>query len=83
MIFGSFFTWNTLKAPSQLEVELVDELVKTMCLAWASSKFDHPNHAQNSYAKHVTGVVAQGYEELDVIKQWVQYVESASTRAIS
>ncbi|MBW4675946.1 MAG: hypothetical protein KME52_18565 [Desmonostoc geniculatum HA4340-LM1] len=62
-------------APSQLDVTKVDELVKTMCLAWASGKFDHPKHAENSYNKHVTSVVAQGHEELEAIKQWMQHVE--------
>ncbi|MEH2029785.1 MAG: ERF family protein [Nostoc sp.] len=76
--------FQNAERPSQLEVSLVDELIKTMCLAWAADKIDHPNHAQNSYLKHVTGVVAQGYQELEAIKQWMQHVQQthpASVRA--
>ncbi|MDZ8240572.1 MAG: hypothetical protein RMZ69_26050 [Nostoc sp. ChiQUE01a] len=61
-------------APSQLEVGLVDGLVKNMCLAWASGKFDQPNNAANSYQKHVIAVVAQGHDELEAIRQWIQHV---------
>ncbi|MFN6540703.1 MAG: hypothetical protein RM021_030785 [Nostoc sp. EkiNYC01] len=69
-------------APSQLEVGLIDELVKNMCLAWASNKFDHPNHAINSYQKHVIAVVAQGDDELEAIKQWIQHVEQTKLSTV-
>ncbi|MEH1779726.1 MAG: hypothetical protein V7L26_11535 [Nostoc sp.] len=70
------------KAPSQLEVSKVDELIKVMCLAWASNKIDHPAHAQNSYLKHVTGMVAQGHEELEAIKKWMQHIQSPSPASV-
>ena len=70
--------FQNVERPSQLEQSMVDELIKTMCLAWASDKIDHPNHAQNSYLKHVTGMVAQGYQELEAIKQWMQHIQSAT-----
>ncbi|MEH1780867.1 MAG: hypothetical protein V7L26_17490 [Nostoc sp.] len=69
--------FQNAERPSQLEQSLIDELIKTMCLAWASDKIDHPAHAQNSYVKHVTGVVAQGYQELEAIKKWMQHIQSA------
>jgi hypothetical protein len=69
--------FQNVERPSQLEQSMVDELIKTMCLAWASDKIDHPAHAQNSYLKHVTGMVAQGYQELEAIKQWMQHIQSA------
>ncbi|MEH2070049.1 MAG: hypothetical protein V7K47_18120 [Nostoc sp.] len=70
--------FQDVERPSQLEQKLVDELVKNMCLAWASNKFDHSNHATNSYQKHVVNVVAQGHDELEAIKQWMQYVQQPS-----
>ncbi|MEH1808490.1 hypothetical protein [Nostoc sp.] len=66
--------FQDVKTPSQLEVSQVDELIKTMCLAWAADKTDHPLHAENSYKKHVTSVVGPEFEELEAIKQWMQHV---------
>ncbi|HYX17484.1 MAG TPA: ERF family protein [Nostoc sp.] len=68
--------FQNVERPSQLEVSLVDELIKTMCLAWASDKIDHPNHAQNSYLKHVAAVVAKGADEVQVIQNWMQHIQS-------
>ncbi|MCC5618418.1 ATP-binding protein [Nostoc sp. CHAB 5836] len=68
--------FQDVKTPSQLEVTKVDELVKVMCLAWASDKIDHPNHAQNSYAKHVVDAVVKGGEEVVTIQNWMQHIQS-------
>ncbi|HYX15684.1 MAG TPA: hypothetical protein VE944_15210 [Nostoc sp.] len=70
------------KTPSQLGQSLVDELVKTMCLAWAADKIDHPLHAENSYKKHVTGVLSPEFEELEAIRQWMQHVQQTSPAQI-
>ncbi|MEH1777097.1 hypothetical protein [Nostoc sp.] len=67
---------QNVERPSQLEVNKVDELIKIMCLAWASNKIDHPNHAQNSYLKHVVDAVAKDADEVLVIQNWMQYVQS-------
>ncbi|MEH2467832.1 hypothetical protein [Nostoc sp.] len=72
-----WLSFQDVERPSQLEASIVDELIKDMCLAWAADKIDHPAHAQNSYAKHVTSVIAQGHEELEAIKQWIQQVQPA------
>ncbi|MEH1780248.1 MAG: ERF family protein [Nostoc sp.] len=72
--------FQNAERPSQLEVSLVDELIKTMCLAWASNKIDHPSHAENSYKKHVIGV--EGYEELEAIKQWMQHVQQTHPASV-
>ncbi|WP_375491125.1 hypothetical protein [uncultured Nostoc sp.] len=68
--------FQDVERPSQLDTSKVDELVKTMCLAWASNKFDHPNHAQNSYLKHVVDAVAKDASEVQVIQNWMQHVQS-------
>lgn len=68
--------FQNVERPSQLDQSLVDELIKTMCLAWAANKTDHPLHAQNSYAKHVVDAVAKGEEEVQVIQNWMQHVQS-------
>jgi hypothetical protein len=73
-----WLSFQDVERPSQLEVNKVDELIKVMCLAWAADKIDHPNHAQNSYSKHVIGVIGQGYQELEAIKQWMQHIQSAT-----
>ncbi len=36
---------RNVTSPSELDSLQIDELVKTMCLAWAGNKFGHPNHA--------------------------------------
>ncbi len=67
--------FQDVSSPSQLHHSKVDELVKTMCIAWASDKFDHPNHAANSYQKYVVNAVADGVDELQAIKGWMQQVQ--------
>ena len=62
------------QAPSQLPQAKVDELVKTMCLAWADDKVEHPNHAVSSYQQQVLGAIASGTDEVTAIKAWMNYV---------
>ncbi|MFK0731525.1 MAG: ERF family protein [Gloeotrichia echinulata HAB0833] len=58
-------------SPSELDSRKIDELVKTMCLAWAENKFRHPNHAANSYQKYVVDTVASGVDETTAISTWI------------
>jgi hypothetical protein len=67
--------FQDVSSPSELHHSKVDELVKTMCIAWASDKFDHPNHAANSYQKYVVNPVVDGVDELQAIKGWMQQVQ--------
>jgi hypothetical protein len=67
--------FQDVSSPSELHHSQVDELVKTMCIAWASNKFDHPNHAANSYQKYVVNAVADGVDEVQAIKTWMQQVQ--------
>ncbi|MCC5633381.1 hypothetical protein LC613_38585 [Nostoc sphaeroides CHAB 2801] len=68
--------------PSQLDISKIDSLVKTMCLAWASDKCDHPNHAESSYQKEVIDAVASGADELAAISAWMQELQTAKTGAV-
>ncbi len=63
---------RNVTSPSELDFLQVDELVKTMCLAWAGNKFGHPNHAVNSYQKHVVDTVARGVDETTAISAWME-----------
>jgi hypothetical protein len=68
-------------SPSQLHVSKVDELVKTMCLAWATDKCEHPNHAESSYQKQVVDAVAQGADELTAISAWMEQIQGTKSEA--
>ncbi|BDI20642.1 hypothetical protein ANSO36C_64440 (plasmid) [Nostoc cf. commune SO-36] len=59
-------------SPSELDSVQIDELVKTMCLAWAGNKFGNPNHAVNSYQKHVIDAVLRGVSEMEAIQVWME-----------
>ncbi|QFS51294.1 ERF family protein [Nostoc sphaeroides] len=59
-------------SPSELDSQDIDELVKTMCLAWGGNKFGHPNHAVNSYEKHVVDAVLRGVSEMEAIQAWME-----------
>ena len=63
---------QSVKVPSQLEKSKVDELVKTMCMAWAADKIEHPNHAASSYQQQVVNAV--GMDEIAAIQGWMNYV---------
>ncbi|AUB44750.1 Essential recombination function protein (plasmid) [Nostoc flagelliforme CCNUN1] len=63
---------RNVTSPSELDSVQIDELVKTMCLAWAGNKFGHPNHAANSYQKHVVDAVARGVDETTAISDWME-----------
>ncbi|AUB43638.1 hypothetical protein COO91_09819 (plasmid) [Nostoc flagelliforme CCNUN1] len=69
-------------SPSQLHISKIDELVKTMCLAWAADKCDHPNHAESSYQNLVVDAVVNGADELTAISTWMQQVQAAKTGAV-
>jgi hypothetical protein len=64
--------FQSVKVPSQLEKSKVDELVKTMCMAWAADKVEHPNHAASSYQQQVVNAV--GMDEIAAIQGWINYV---------
>lgn len=63
--------FQEVERPNQLQPNQVDELVKTMCLSWAQDKFEHPNHAADSYHQNVVNAVANRIAEIDAIKAWM------------
>ncbi|MCC5612100.1 ERF family protein [Nostoc sp. CHAB 5834] len=63
---------RNVTSPSELDSLQIDELVKTMCLAWAGNKFGHLNHAVNSYQKHVVDAVARDVSEMEAIQAWME-----------
>jgi len=68
--------------PSLLHITKINELVKTMCLAWAADKCDHPNHAESSYQKLVVDAVASSADELAAINVWMQQLQTAKAGAV-
>ncbi|MCC5621458.1 ERF family protein [Nostoc sp. CHAB 5715] len=63
---------RNVTSPGELDSLQIDELVKTMCLAWAGNKFGHPNHAANSYQKHIVDGVGRGVDETTAISDWME-----------
>jgi hypothetical protein len=68
--------------PSLLDISQINELIKTMCLAWASNKCEYPNHAESSYQNLVVDAVASGADELTAINGWMQQLQSAKAGAV-
>ncbi|MBN3874926.1 hypothetical protein [Nostoc sp. JL23] len=68
--------------PSLLDITKINELIKTMCLAWAADKCEYPNEAESSYQKLVVDVVASGADELTAIKGWMQQLQATKTGAM-
>ena len=68
--------------PSLLDISQINELVKTMCLAWAADKCEYPNHAESFYQKLVVDPVASGTDELTAISAWMQQLQAAKAGAV-
>nr|ADO19287.1 hypothetical protein Nfla_8902 [Nostoc flagelliforme str. Sunitezuoqi] len=69
-------------SPSQLHISKIDELVKTMCLAWAADKCEYPNQAESLYQKLVVDAVVSGADELTAISAWMQQVQTTKAGAV-
>jgi hypothetical protein len=68
--------------PSLLDISQINELVKTMCLAWAADKCEYPNHAESGYQKLVVDAVVSGADELATISAWMQQLQAVKTGAV-
>ncbi|WP_341530152.1 hypothetical protein WKK05_13155 [Nostoc sp. UHCC 0302] len=68
--------FQDVELPSSLPEEKIDELIKMMCLAWASDKCEHPNYAESSYQKQVIDAVANSADELTAVKTWMQHLQT-------
>ena len=68
--------------PSLLDISQINELIKSMCLAWAADKCEYPNQAESSYQKLVVDAVASGADELTAINTWMQQLQAVKTGAV-
>jgi hypothetical protein len=66
--------FQDVERPSQLDDSKVNELVKTMCLAWAADKVEASNHAESSYQQQVLSVTSDRTDEVAAIKAWMNYI---------
>ena len=71
---------NGVQRPSQLDSHKVDELVKTMCLAWASPLSAHPKYTADSYDKNVVRAVIEGYSEVVAVQNWMNAVQESNRK---
>ncbi|UKP00997.1 hypothetical protein [Nostoc sp. UHCC 0870] len=77
-LIREWLQFQDAKFPSQLPASKVDQLVKTICLAWAADKAD-PYRAETSYEQQVLGAVASGTDEIQAIEGWMNYVAGLIT----
>ncbi len=78
-----YLQFQEASSPSQLPISKIDSLVKTMCLAWAADKFEHPDQAEHSYQQQVVDVVTTSADELTAIKSWMQELQAKKTAVVS
>ncbi len=71
-LIKEWLQFQDVELPSSLPENKIDELIKTMCLAWADDKCDYPNYAESSYQKQVIDAVGLGADELAAISTWMQ-----------
>jgi hypothetical protein len=74
--------FQDVNLPSSLDTLQINELIKTMCLAWASDKCEYPNEAESLYQKQVVDAVASGADELTAINGWMQQLQAVKTGAV-
>jgi hypothetical protein len=74
--------FQDVNLPSSLDILQINELIKTMCLAWASDKCEYPNEAESLYQKQVVDAVGNGADELTAINAWMQQVQTAKAGAV-
>jgi hypothetical protein len=81
-LIKEWLEFQDVECPSLLDINQINELVKTMCLAWAADKCEYPNHAESSYQKQVVDAVASGADELTAINAWMQQLQTAKAGAM-
>ena len=74
--------FQNVDRPSLLDISQIDELIKTMCLAWAADKCEYPNKAESLYQNQVVDAVANSADELTAINAWMQQLQTAKTGAV-
>ncbi|MBD2566170.1 hypothetical protein H6G95_37675, partial [Nostoc linckia FACHB-391] len=68
--------------PSLLDISQINELIKSMCLAWAADKCEYPNEAESLYQNLVVDAIASDADELAAIKVWMQQVQTAKAGTV-
>ena len=68
--------FQNVDRPSLLDISQINELIKTMCLAWAADKCEYPNEAESLYQNQVVDAVANDADELAAINAWMQQVQA-------
>lgn len=81
-VLGWLKTEKLVNSPAELEKPQVDQLIQWIGAQWAINQGMHPNHAANSFDKHVSALIAQNYEELEAIALWMEYVQQQPQHAI-
>lgn len=74
--------FQDVDCPSLLDISQINELIKSMCLAWAADKYEYPNEAESLYQKLVVDAVASGADELTAIKTWMQQLQTVKAGAV-
>jgi len=74
--------FQNVDRPSLLDISQIDELIKSMCLAWAADKCEGSNHAESSYQKQVVDAVVSGADELTAINAWMQQLQATKAGAV-
>jgi hypothetical protein len=72
--------FQDVNLPSSLDILQINELIKTMCLAWASDKCEYPNEAESLYQNQVVDAVGNGADELTAINGWMQQLQASTRR---
>ena len=79
-LIKEWLQYNGVERPSQLDSRKVDELVKTMCLAWASPLSAQPKYTADSYDKNVLRAVIEGNSEIIAIQNWMNAVSESNRK---
>jgi hypothetical protein len=71
--------FQNVDRPSLLDISQINELIKSMCLAWAADKCEYPNHAESLYQNDAVGL---GADELTAINAWMQQLQATKAGAM-
>ena len=58
-----------VKEPQYLYSDQMPELIRWMGVEWAKCQGVHPNHAANSYDKHIPSLMQQGLSVVEAVRQ--------------
>ncbi|WP_242053923.1 hypothetical protein [Nostoc sp. FACHB-888] len=81
-LLKEWLEFQNVDRPSLLDISQINELIKTMCLAWAADKCEYPNEAESLYQNQVVDAVASGADELTAIGAWMQQLKTAKIGAV-